>query len=93
MVKPPERYKRRRTFDPYRDQRDLPDDVSEPIYFFGGKDYVPLFCNLTRKVRCKRTVFYNSAVPPNAPGCSVERFVTTTRTNWHYECVTDFLNV
>jgi hypothetical protein len=80
------------TIDDYRDLSMLPTDVDEPIIFFGGKNYVPLFCSLTRKVRGPRTVFYNSALPPIAPDCSLRRFVTATRTNWQYECADRFIS-
>jgi hypothetical protein len=86
-----EGYKRRRKIDRYRDFVMLPDSADEPMVFFGGKDYVPLFEQLTRSIKSRRTVFYNSDAPPIAPGCSLVRFRTTTRTNWHYECVGAFL--
>jgi hypothetical protein len=38
----------------------LPDDLGEEIVFFGGKDYVPLLCTLTKDVRAVKTLFYNS---------------------------------
>lgn len=85
-----EPYKRRRKGDLYRDLRMLPNDTDEPIVFFGGKDYLPLFCDLTKDVKAKRTVFYNSGYAPAAQGCALVRFVTTTRTNWHYECARNF---
>lgn len=87
-----EAYKRRRKADLYGDLCMLPTPTDEPIVFFGGKDYVPLFCKLTDCTSGKRTVFYNSARPPAAVGCTLERFETTTRTNWHYECAKSFLN-
>lgn len=80
-----EAYKRRRKSDVYRDFCMLP-TTEEPIVFLGGKDYVPLFCSLTKFAKGKRTVFYNSASAPEAAGCALERFPTATRTNWHYEC-------
>jgi hypothetical protein len=82
-------YKRRKKTDPYRDFAMLP--AGEPVVFFGSKDYVPLFEQLTRTTSERRTVFYNSDSPPIAPGCTLVRFPTTTRTNWHYECVGAFL--
>lgn len=85
-----EKYKWRKTSDSYRDLRMLPNDADEPIVFFGGQDYLPLFCELTKGVRGPRTVFYNSAQSPKAPGCSLIRYVTSTRTNWHYKCAKDF---
>jgi len=54
---------------------------------FGGKDYLPLFCRLTAPLRVNKTVFFNSADPPNLPnGFKPLRFRTTIRTNWHYKC-------
>jgi hypothetical protein len=85
-------YKRRRKTDRYQDFRMLPDRTDEDIVFFGGKDYLPLFCSLTGAIRSKRTVFYNSANVPQAPGCALKRFETRTRTNWHYECANAFLD-
>lgn len=86
-----EPYKRRRKTDHYRDLRMVPEDTAEPILFFGGKDYLPLFRELTDSVRSPRTVFYNSATVPQIPGGFAVRYQTTTRTNWHYECVNAFL--
>lgn len=86
-----EPYKRRLRTDPYRDFAPLPDDDNAPMVFFGGKAYVPLFARLTRTHRGPRTVFFNSPRPPDAPGCRLQRFVTTTRTNWHYECADAWL--
>ena len=87
-----ERHKRRLKADRLSDLCLLPSSVEVPIVFFGGKDYVPLFCTLTSNVRSERIVFYNSANPPNAPGCALKRFETTTRTNWHYECANTFID-
>lgn len=86
-----ERYKRRRKADIYGDFRMLPDITDDDVVFFGGKDYLPLFCSLTDTVRGRKTAFYNSGSVPQATGCRVERFETTTRTNWHYECANAFL--
>jgi hypothetical protein len=87
-----EPYKRRRRDESYNDFRMLPDQTDQEIVFFGGKDYLPLFCSLTAPVQTKRTVFYNSAVIPDVNGCILERFTTATRTNWHYECANAFLD-
>ena len=81
-----EDYKRRRRGDPYQDFSMLPKRVVEPIVFLGGKDYVPLFCSLTKDAGVERIVYFNSKEPPQAPHCECIRFKTTTRTNWHYEC-------
>jgi hypothetical protein len=87
-----EGYKRRRKSDRYDDFRMLPHDTDEDIVFFGGKDYLPLFCSLTSAIRTTKTVFYNSAQRPQVTGCALKRFDTTTRTNWHYECANAFLD-
>ena|SRR5271157_4726087 len=85
-------YKRRRKADRYQDFRMLPDDIREEIVFFGGKDYLPLFCSLTDSIRIRKTVFYNSTRAPQLTGCALKRFETATRTNWHYECANAFLD-
>ena len=54
--------------------------------FLGGKDYLPLFCNLAAHIRSTPVAFYNSAKSPRAERRHLKRFETTTRTNWHYEC-------
>ena len=86
-----EAYKRRRKKDRYDDLCMLSDNGNRPIVFFGGKDYVGLFCKLTERFNGPRHIFYNSAHPPDAPGCTLKKFSTTTRTNWHYECAQAFI--
>lgn len=79
-------YKNRSRCDSgYRDFCTIPKDTSDHVVFLGGKGYVPLFCSATAGI-ARRTVFYNADTPPNAPGCALRRYETTTRTNWHYEC-------
>ncbi len=85
-------YKRRRKKDRYDDLRMLPANCKEPIMFFGGKDYVSLFCTLSQGSKGSRTVWYNSESAPSAPGCLVRRYQTTTKTNWHYECAKAFID-
>ena len=77
-------YKRRRRTDHYDDCCMLPDQIADEIVFLGGKDYLQLFCYLTKGR--KRTVFFNSAVTPRFSDCEFKRFETARRTNWHYEC-------
>ncbi len=86
-----ELYKRRKQSDEYLDWSMLPIQTTEPIVFFGGKSYVDLFSALTRQVAGPRHVFYSSAHAPAASGCTLQRFNTTTRTNWHYECAKAFI--
>ncbi len=86
-----EPFKRRRQRDPYADFCHLTDDGEEKVLFFGGKDYLPLFCRLTAALSAERVVFFNSLMPPSAPGCRLVRYETTIRTNWHYACVNDLV--
>jgi len=85
-------YKRRLRDDPYRDLNLMPEGLDAPMLFFGGKDYLPLFSRLTSAYRGSRVVFYNSIKRPDVAGCRLQRFDTTTRTNWHYECARAFLD-
>ncbi|MEA2874649.1 MAG: hypothetical protein QOH67_4953, partial [Hyphomicrobiales bacterium] len=87
-----EGYKRRRKADRYQDFRMLPPRSDEDIVFFGGKDYVRLFCALTETHARAKTVFYNSATAPRLVDCRVRKSETASRTNRHYECVKAFLD-
>lgn len=86
-----EKYKRRRKKDQYDDFNMLPKETGDDIVFFGGKDYVSLFCALTEGTKGIRHLWYNSKNPPKAPGCVLRRFHTRTRINWHYECARAFV--
>lgn len=88
----PDAYKRRRRVDKYLDLCLLPEQTREHIVFFGGKDYLPLFCALTARIKGPKTVFFNSIQLPHAFGCVLTRFATRTKTNWHYECANAFLD-
>ncbi len=84
-------FKRRRMNDHYRDLCQLPEWNTETIVFFGGKDYLPLFCGLSNGHKGRRIVFYNSVTEPRLPECELIKYETTTRTNWHYLCVRSFI--
>lgn len=84
--------KRRRKKDLYNDFCMLPSESDEPLIFFGGKDYVNLFCSLTEQRSGPRHIFYNSQTPPDAPNCILHKYETTMRTNWHYQCAKEFAN-
>src|SRR5262249_32752201 len=81
----------RRKTDCYDDFQMLPNEATGEVVFLGGKDYLPLFCNLTESVKGKRIAFYNSANMPRFSGCVFRKFETTTRTNWHYGCANALL--
>lgn len=83
-------YKLRHLRDRYQDCRQLT-HADGPILFFGGRDYIPLFTKLTDDVHAEQVVFFNSQTQPDAPGCTLIRYDTKARTNWHYECANAFL--
>lgn len=87
-----EPFKRRRPSDAYSDFNMLEGQQNEPVAFFGGKDYLPLFCRLTTNYAGPRIVAFNSASLPEAHGVRFVRYHTRTRTNWHYEAVNAFLD-
>ena len=79
-------WKRRRAGDAFKDFQMLPDD-GDDITFLGGKDYLPLFCELTAPLKARKRVYFRSAAPPALPsGFTAIRYETRVRTNWHYEC-------
>ena len=84
-------HKRRRRHDDFKDFCMLPQDTEEEIVYFGGQDYLELFGKLTSRWTGHKTVFFNSKCPPILPGCTLERFETSAKTNWHYPCASDFL--
>ena len=85
-------YKRRGKQEVYRDFCALRDEADE-IAFLGGKDYLPLFCSLTKQYAAQKLVYYNSAATPILPpGFRPVRYLTDTRTNWHYECASDMIS-
>ncbi len=90
-----ENYKKRSQQDRYDDFRMLPDD-GDKIVFFGGRNYLPLFCNLTQKYQGGRFIYYNSNSQPNLPDCNLIRYHDPNnrriRMNWHYQCATNFMN-
>lgn len=84
-------WKRRRKSGRYDDFSMLPEDTREPVLFFGGNDYLPLFARLTRHLDAPKIIPYRSAQTPDLPGATLVRFETERRTNWHYECAEAFM--
>lgn len=86
-----ETYCRRNKSDKYADICQLPDD-GELIVFLGGKDYQPLFRQLTKDLKGVKKVFFNALDKPNPEyGFCFERYVTQQKTNWHYACAQDII--
>jgi hypothetical protein len=77
-----EPFKRRWKSDPYDDLNVLETRGSESVAFFGGKDDLPLFCELTQGCTGRRTAAFNSRSRPEAHGVELVRYQTRTRTNW-----------
>ncbi|MCF7849034.1 MAG: hypothetical protein K9M45_09305 [Kiritimatiellales bacterium] len=87
-----ESYKKRKASDRYDDFSMLPKECCEDLYFFGSKNYLPLFDLLTKDYAGEKFVFYNSSVPPEEmTGCELIKYETRTKTNWHYECAKWFI--
>ena len=84
-------YKRRGKGDPYEDFCHLSPDDEGPIYFFGGKDYLPLFYRLAKQLPAEKIVFYASSEAPVQTGWRTVRY-KPVHTNWHYACARAFLN-
>ncbi len=86
-----DKFKKRKAKDIYQDFNFLPDDSNEDLVLFCGKDYLKLFQILTRNYVGRKIIYYNSKNKPEVAGCDLIKFDTTTRTNWHYECVKAFI--
>ena len=83
-----EQFKRRGQQETYEDFT-LPPGITNTVVFFGGRDYIHLFCKLSAKTRGHRTVFYAGS-RPEALGCTLRRFGDPF-TNWHYQCARAFV--
>src|SRR4051794_38872028 len=70
----------------------LADQTREQIVFFGGRAYLPLFIKLTSAIKSTKTVFYNSNVVPEAPGCVFRLYPAKRDTNWQYDCANDVID-
>ncbi len=87
-------WKRRRTPDRFDDFAQLFEaDVraGETIYFFGGREYLHLYYQLTRALPARKVVYYASKAIVNEPGYQYIRY-GPSGTNWHYRCASDFLH-
>jgi hypothetical protein len=76
-----EKYKRRGKRDQFNDINQLDNSLNDDLVFFGGKDYLPLFCELTAAYRGKRFVYSSSAKKPAIEGVEILQYSTATRTN------------
>ena len=84
--------KHRSAADNFSDFHQLPANVQDEIVFIGSKSYVRLFGHLTRSVRTRRTIYYNSSEAPKERGCRTLLFPSTNKRTWHYECAAELLH-
>ena len=80
----------------FRDFNDLcpiPEGLEGPIVFFGGKDYLPLFCKLTESSDLLKVVFHIGKRPSLPPGYKPELYVRTDsgQGTWYFQCASDFI--
>ena len=70
----------------------LPAGIEDTIVFFGGRNYIQLFCRLTAHAKVHRTVFYagNTLSEDLTPGCTLRRYERRF-TNWHYQCARHYV--
>jgi hypothetical protein len=54
----------------------------ERVYFCGGKDYLPLFCQMTEASNGERIVFFNSKNAPRFKNIEFRRFPTRAQTQF-----------
>lgn len=84
---------RRRKMHRFQDFMQLAPGSTESVAFIGGKDYLPLFEELTGSLPARKLVLHR--VPPNSTPRQVRidglwthiPYPTSTCTNWHYGAV------
>lgn len=87
-----EPHKQRKSRDSYQDFCHLNAARRDQIVFFGGKDYLPLFKELTDSIAVEKVIFYRSTRAPSHPTWRPVPYETLRRTNWHYECAGTYLS-
>ena len=88
-----DRCKKRGKRDEYADFNQLDEDSDEALLFFGGNDYLSLFCEMTESWRGRRVVYFRSRKEPEYPGVEFVRFESLASTNWHYGCASRCANL
>jgi hypothetical protein len=61
----------------------------EPVHFFGGRDYLPLFHALTKCLTSELIVHYKG-LRPSYEGLVYEEFCCEQNQNWHYAAAESF---
>jgi hypothetical protein len=67
-----------------------PDERDETIYFFGGKDYLPLYYSLTQHIKARKVIYCAANNLDKHQGYEYIRY-DRKHTNWHYSCARDFM--
>ena len=83
----------RRENDSWRDYNHLRDAglrPDEPVHFFGGRDYLPLYYRLADDLP-GRKVIHHKADPPRWAGYDYEAYMGPANTNWHYSAAEAFI--
>lgn len=81
---------RRRKVHRFQDFMQLAPGSSESVVFIGGKDYLPLFQELTESLPARKVVLYRAPPSTTLPQVRTEGLwtyiphPTSTCTNWHY---------
>ena len=86
-----EKWKRRGLKDRWPDFNHLQNSHDEPIHFFGGKNYLPMFYDLMERdsVPGKKVVHHKGDVL-RCSGIEYVEYVGRANTNWHYSAAQHF---
>jgi hypothetical protein len=76
-------------FQDFSHLRDSGISPDETIYFFGGKDYLPLYYFLTQNIAARKVIYHSQDSPSRRQGYEYIRYRRFT--NWHYTCAQDFM--
>ncbi len=82
---------KRKPFHEFKDFNQLKSDQSEDIVFIGGRDYLPLFYQLTKHLKNRKIVYYfgdlNNLPKPkhNISSFNFRLFSSKNNRKWHYE--------
>lgn len=81
----------RRSWLDFNHLQDAPINQDEPIHFFGGKDYRPLFYALVTTLPGKKIVYYKGNVERRHGFEYAEYKGPEKNRTWHYRAAKDFL--
>ena len=82
---------RTNTWADFNHLRDVLTGKNEPIHFFGGKDYQPLFYSLMSSISGKKIVHFKGQVE-RIDGFEYEEYTGPENRTWHYRAVQDFVS-